>query len=746
VYLLFGEAGSNDAVRLFKVVAGVHTEILTGPIAQIASSFTMGVRVVRDNLGNWSLYLDDTGGTNYALAGSVNDGTIVLGTHFGVYDVYTMSNSTKFYYDNFYVGDEILDTDPPILTSATAISANQVDVFFDEAIDQTSGELIANYSISSGIVIGSIQQDGSNPALSHLTLSNSLTNGQTYDLTTNQIEDLSGNISGSQVEQFSYLIGETPVAGDVVINEFMCDPSPVVGLPELEFVEVYNRSAKIFDVSNWTLGDASSNGTIQQEWLLPGEYLVLTSTSNVDSFTVSVGVTSFPSLNNGGDNIVLRSDVGTLLDSLSYSDDWYQDPNKESGGYSLERINPNDPCTDYTDWRASNNSSGGTPGTANSILDLTPDTQSPQIDQLIALAPNFLEVYFTEGMDSLSLVSSTLSTNPPLTVQNVYALSTYPSMMTIQFVENFALSQEYEIELQNVGDCWMNTTTLNGVFALPETAEPGDVVINEIMFNPVTGGSDWVELYNNSDKLIDLYQWELANMDDDTISNHQMINQHFLLYPNAYAVVSEDTLHIVQQYSSAVPGNFIQSDLPTYSNEEGTVYAIAGGQVVDHVTYSDEWHFQLLDDDDGKSLERIDPDGESNSGDNWHTAAEAIGFATPGRVNSQLSPVKVEGDFSFNSEVISPDNDGFEDVLQVSYVMNEPGHIGTFKIYDDRGREIATVIDSELLGSEGTFIWDGVTADGNKASIGVYVGIFETRHPNGGIFMQRKAFTVAGKL
>ena len=152
------------------------------------------------------------------------------------------------------------------------------------------------------------------------------------------------------------------------------------------------------------------------------DYIVLSSTSNIDSFSVATGVTSFPSLNNSGDNIVLRDMNGLILDSLTYTDEWYNDPNKDGGGYTIERINANDPCSDVNNWSASNDNLGGTPGEINSINDPTPDTDIPGISQLIALAPNYLEIYFDEGMDSTSLADAVYSIAPILTVLNIYCL------------------------------------------------------------------------------------------------------------------------------------------------------------------------------------------------------------------------------------------------------------------------------------------------------------------------------------
>ncbi|MCH2224265.1 MAG: lamin tail domain-containing protein [Crocinitomicaceae bacterium] len=745
-YLQLGESGSNDAVRLFKCQTGVHTELLAATLGQIASSFSIGVRVVRDNTGIWSLYIDYSGGENYSLEGTVTDATNLTGTHFGMLNVYTSSNATDFYYDTIYVGNEILDTDAPVLMSAGVISATQIDVLFDEALDQTSAEFVSNYNLSPSIAITGAVLDGTNLALVHLTTL-PLSNGQNYVLTTDQIEDVSGNISGNQQANFGYYLPEVPIPGDVVINEFLCDQTPQVGLPLAEYVEIYNKSAKVFDVQNWKLGDASGDGTITQNWLLPGEYMILTGTSNVDSFNVATGVTSFPSLNNSGDNIVLRDDLGNLLDSISYTSDWYQDINKEDGGYSIERINPNDPCSDISDWRASNDLMGGTPGIINSIFDATPDTETPVISQLIALAPNFLEVYYSEGMDSTSLSDAVISISPNLTIQNNYVLSEFPAMQTLEFVEALVESETYTIELQNVGDCWMNISTLIGTFALPATADLGDLIVNEILADPISGGADWIEVYNASNKLIDLENWQIANFDDDTIANFKTFTEHFLLYPNTYVVLGEDTTQIIEHYPLAVSGRMIEMDLPTLPNDSGTVYLIKNNQVMDKVSYSSDWHFQLLDSEDGVSLERIDVALPSNSKDNWHSAAEAIGFATPGAENSQYYPAISNGEFSYSSEIISPDNDGFQDVLQINYELISPGNIGSFNIYDDRGRLIATVIKSELLSAKGTFIWDGIKDDNTKATIGTYVGVFEAFDIDGGIvFTKTKSFVVAGKL
>jgi len=319
--------------------------------------------------------------------------------------------------------------------------------------------------------------------------------------------------------------------------------------------------------------------------------------------------------------------------------------------------------------------------------------------------------------------------------------------MTLQFNETLVGSLTYNLQLENIADCSFNETDFTGQFILPEPPLKGDIIINEILQNPKNGGQDWIELYNNSSKVLNLKDWQLANFDDDTIANFKTINDNYLLSPNEYVVVGKDSNFVKMNYPFAAIGTYVYAELPSYNNDSGTVYLIYNQEIIDKVSYLDAWHFDLLDETDGVSLERIDPNGIASSEFNWHSAAESYGFGTPGRINSQFLPALSNGKINLTSEVISPDSDGFEDVLQINYEMSEPGLLGKITIYDDRGRLIRTLFSNELLATSGFFTWDGTTDEQAKASIGVYVLIFEAFSTNGGVFFANKlAVTVAGKL
>lgn len=746
-YLQFGESGSTDAVRLFKSVGGVSTQICAGSDGQIAASFAVGVRVLRDNSGNWELYIDPNGGTNYGTAYTGTDATVLLGSYFGVLGVYTVSNATKFYYDNVYAGAEIVDTQAPSLISASAISSTQVDLLFSEAVGGAGMTQSSNYSLNPSISIQSVTIDGTNSALVHLTVASTFTNGQTYNITVLSSTDLSGNSAVNLNANFTYLVGETAVKGDIIINEFFADPTPVVGLAEVEFVEIYNKSTKYIDLTGWKLGDASADGTIVSGFISPGQYRILCASSAIVDYPTALTVTSFPSLNNASDDLVLKDPSLIVIDKVSYIDTWYNDPVKQDGGYTLELINPYDPCSDANNWTASNALSGGTPGTVNSIYDITPDAEIPYLIAANALAPNSLELVFSEGMDSTSLVNALLSSNPTLTLQSLVIPNATPSSILVNFNENLTASQLYTFTYTGVADCWLNATTISGNFALAETPAAGDLVINELLFDPGTGGSDFVELYNQSSKVLNLKDYSLANFDNDTIDNLQTISNNYTLFPGEYIVLTADSVYQKNQFIAAVPGSFYQMTLPSLNNDSSTVYLLHNGIILDKVSYKASWHFALLDATENKTLERINPAGISNSASNWHTAAETIGFGTPGGKNSQFQTATINGDFGTTENIFSPDNDGFQDVLQFYYQLSQPGMLATLKIYDDQGRLIKSLFRSELMDLEGTFTWDGVNDNTQKAPLGIYIAVLEAFSIDGTAnFSKRTAFTLGGKL
>jgi len=739
-------------ISLYRQDGTTTTEIISGVDGRVASNpVEVSVKVTRDQIGNWELFSDTLGGTDYFQEGTAFDETYTFGFYTGVYCDYTATRSDLFYFDDFQVtGDPFIDLTPPELMSAEALSSNEVEVVFNKIISEETANEVSNYSIDLGIGNpSSVQQDAEDLTKILLTFDNAFDIGTLYTLTTSNLQDLFGNFSGEETATIQYVVAQMPEFGDIIINEFLPNESPAIGLPEVEFVELYNRSDKYFHLDGWKLSDRTSTGTIQDEWLYPGEYLILVPTSGLEDYPSAINVTSWASLNNSGDEIVLATDSGFVVDSINYTDEWYRDEAKSVGGYSIERINPTLLCGGKENWIASQFLSGGTPGSQNSYYDTTPDTTPPSLIEVLALAEDTLQLTFDQGMDSLSLMQGNLTIDPTIGISSRLVAFTYPRELLLITSEPFVPNVEYQLTIEDIADCSGNTADVEGIFFLPDVADSGDLIINEILHNTLTGGSDFVEIYNRSEKFIDLLGWQLGNFDEeDTVSSLQSIEQNYLLPPDDYVVLTKDSSFQLMNYPFATPGKFIQMEtLPTYTNDSSTVYLVFENQVMDKVSYTEEWHFQLLQSIKGVSLERFDADGPSNDANNWHSASETVGFATPGRVNSQVNSVSAEGMMTLSGSSFSPDNDGFEDVLLINYRLTDPEMVGKLVVYDDQGRKTKTLLQNHLLGMEGTIKWDGVRDDLTKASIGPYIIVFEALNANTGEQIAlRKVVTLAGKL
>ena len=317
------------------------------------------------------------------------------------------------------------------------------------------------------------------------------------------------NIIFAQVDRYS-----------VVINEILADPSPVVGLPNTEFIELKNNSSHPINLLKWKLDNGSTKASIPIDYILaPDSLVVLCSKSKAIFFNSNIktiGLGSFPSLVNDGDIITIRDEQGNAIHAVEYIKKWYNNPIKGEGGWSLEMIDPKRPC-DKNNWSASVHYSGGTPGFENSIY------KSPGIEetiiglQCIALNPNQLIMHFSQGADSLSL---SLSENYSLGMENIHPITAVPIGPLFKDVEltfNTAITESivYDLDIGPINHCSsLLQDTINiktGLIKLPESNE---LIINEVLFDPPSEGADFVELYNNSTHIINAKDIYLSNKNE----------------------------------------------------------------------------------------------------------------------------------------------------------------------------------------------------------------------------------------
>ncbi|MCK9212806.1 MAG: lamin tail domain-containing protein, partial [Ignavibacteriaceae bacterium] len=149
-----------------------------------------------------------------------------------------------------------------------------------------------------------------------------------------------------------------------------------------------------------------------------------------------------------------------------------------------------------------------------------------------------------------------------------------------------------------------------------------DVIINEIMYAPLSGEPEWIELFNRTNDAINLKKWRIGDNTTQIIlpSNDLNIQKH------SYAVVAKDS-SLLNLYKITSP--FIVASLPSFNNTDDAVVVKDSLNILaDSLYYFSSWGGS-----NGRSLERIDANESSINQSNWKTST-GIFKATPGKINS----------------------------------------------------------------------------------------------------------------
>lgn len=520
---------------------------------------------------------------------------------------------------------------------------------------------------------------------------------------------------------------------DVVIDELMADPTPQVGLPNNEWLELKNTSSSPINLQNWRIGDASGqSGPMPNFTLQPDSFVIVCTGSAVaamSAFGTTISVTSFTSLDNDGDQLYLKASNGMIIHSVAYSSSWYRNEVKKDGGWSLEMIDTKSPCAGSDNWKASISTSGGTPGQKNSVDAVNNDQTGPQLKRAYTTDNTTIILVFDEPVDSLS--GATLahySIDGGLSF--ISAATIAPLFDQVQLKTNNPLTANavYTVTATNVTDCNGNSIgSANKIqTGLPVDAATGELIINEILFNPKPNANDYVEFYNKSNKIFDASKLYIANRSSSGVvsSIQPLSTASRYIFPGDYIVVTEDAGNLALNYLVEKPDNvLVVSSLPSFPDDEGDVVLLNfQANVIDEVKYKDDWHFKLIDNAEGVALERVDPSGLSQDADNWHSAASTAGYGTPTYKNSQFkNPQGIAAAIEVSPKVFSPDNDGYNDIATIQYKINEPGYVANITIFDATGRPVRNLVRNGTLATSGYWNWDGLDNKGQKLTIGTYI-------------------------
>jgi hypothetical protein len=547
---------------------------------------------------------------------------------------------------------------------------------------------------------------------------------------------------------------------DVVINEIMVRPHPPVGLPEAVYIELYNRAEIPVNLNNWTIHVGARSRKLPDHILQPDGFLLITHenyTGLLEEYGEVIAYKGFPVLSATGQSIVLEDKEGHVISAIYYSDEWYKNSLKASGGWSLEQIDPGNPCGGKENWQASVSSQGGTPGKLNSINASNPDNNPPRLERASLSPDGEIVLHFSEPMHPWS----EWKTGNFIAERSLHPFSVVPVKPFYEKVKlGFEMQIEeytiYKIEIGgNIFDCagnMIDPEKSTAGFTMPLKPLPGDIVINEILFNPYPGGVDFAELYNVSDKTIDLKHLIISGVNSSGEEHPSYIAapDGYLLFPDKFVVLTSDPGILKDHYHVPFPELLLDMDrMPPLNNDDGTLI-ISNLQMekIDELIYNSDMHSPFLADKKGVSLERINFNRPSSDPGNWLSASQNSGFATPGYLNSQFSEISGNKLAVLNIEpkIFSPDNSGYDDVVHIAYQLEKPGFSGNITIYDARGRIVKRLARNVILGTSGTFSWDGRNESNGQSPLGIYLIFLEVYHPDGDSGNHKDTVVLAGRF
>lgn len=545
-----------------------------------------------------------------------------------------------------------------------------------------------------------------------------------------------------------------------VVNEILYAPAG----DEAEWIEILNTGKTEIPLAPWRIGDAASPAgkTISTTPVsLPAGGMVVVArpppsgTARPGCGTCALAMEGFPSLNNGGDAVILRDRSGCVIDSVPYLPEW-----GGALGRSLERRDWLGASDDRENWASSVDSTGATPCCPNSIVVLDTDLaltgcwssrvaggEGTQLHVTVrnvgrtAMAGAGVEAFdIQEGGREMRIGRETIPSS----------LGRGDSAeITLLWEAPAGGLHRLLFRLDAPGDLRRANDTL-GLWVLAGYRNPS-VRISEIMAVPRQGEAEYVEIVNAGPEFVDLAGWTVGGREDGEVSSKlfELSGRTLRLPPGGTFVLCSDStlfrrfvLCDTQRVRVAGTGS-----LHLNNDADVVVLRDGSGATVDSVAYSAQWQSPAFPDPVGRSLERISPLLPSSDGRNWGSCVAAAG-GTPGCPNS----IRAEGSATASRMIavpnpFSPDGDGHDDRTVIRYENPRPAGWMSIRIYDIRGRLVRFLANNEPCGGMGTVVWDGYDDNRRRVRIGVYIILLEIAGEDRETAVTvRGSVVVAGKL
>jgi len=744
------QTGYDDTLRLWKVKGGLFSTVVSSGINwqnDIGVNDPVRINVERSTAGGWSLNIVRM---DESLIGSSSGTDVELFRNgwFLILYRYTSTRDRLLWLDDITVeGVFQEDKEPPEITACEIQGNNSLLVSFSEEV--SDGSLAPSNFLLSQAGNKAIKVTRKSSLSINAEFEKPFLNKSVNKLAIINLCDIYLNCRSKCELEF---MAVSPDPGDVIITEIMADPFPAVSLPAREYIEIFNRTGFPFNLKKWTLSDGNSVCSFPEKVILPANYMILCQvqdTSLFKGFGNVAGLKSFPVLTDGGKILFISDSTANLIHGVEYSSDWYDDDLKTDGGWSLEIVDTEYPFSTEENWHASLSKTGGTPCLINSVSRKNPDRVFSGIENVFPSDTVSISLSFSEPVFDITKNLNSIQTGGP-EADNLVASDPLMREYILHLKESLQKGRIYTITIaEGITDFAGNRIQKREFsFGITESARQGDIMFNELLFNPFPTEPDYIEFYNCSERIVDASELLLVSVNDklnDTSSITLVLPEKRCILPCNYIVITSDMKTLIDRFFSSAPDRIFEAaNLPSMPDDEGHLI-LYNRQLnkIDEVFYDEKMHYSLLGGYEGISLEKIRTDGRSNDKSQWHSASEVSGWGTPGSPNSVLSDQPETSEMVIMSSTrITPDNDGFEDFLVIDLKLKGIGNVVSVEVFDETGGFVKKVTENLLAGSEASIVWNGTAADEQLVSTGIYIILISVFDDTGKVLNWKKVCTV----
>lgn len=714
LYLRIGETGAADQLRLFQRIQGTDSLIYS---TAYPDNF-----IKNRNFQLLFLYSDDSllcvidtsangiGDTVFqsSLMPSFRDANF-----FHILCRHTSSNVQNFRFDEFKWIHYQKDNDGPKLLGLSTNYHGHIEALFNEAPYQLNQ---LDVLVNNGTI------DSLHQRTEVLTVYASQVENKSWNKVQFTVQDVFGNLTVLTDSVFHF----AHEFSDLRFTELMIDPSPPVGLPEAEYIEIQNFSSVAINLEGWSLRDEQKTYPLSNYLLPANSVLLLVDEDELDSFSCKhkLGLNT-PSLSNSGKCIQLINPKNQIIDEICYFSDSYKDSRKEAGGWSLSLIDSSLQAYSHCNWQASKQATGGSPGQENEWENSSCSPHDLQLKYLLYHQPDSVELQLDQSLEKFQL-PQLLQLKSNLEIESMEV--GFGNRLQIKFKGEIRANSY--LHLSNLkGNESESPSQIKIELSPPISATNAEIYITELLAQPQDEQEEYIELLNLSAGPIRLNELRIGKYDSlfAQIQDPKPISDLPLYWPpNSRLLLSS------YEMPSECTAICLEAKIPSMGNSSGSIaVSDASLNLIDSLLYEDDWHHPYLSNLDGVALEKIHSTGP-NEKSNWRSASSTDNYGSPGCENSQHSnSINISGKcFYLSNYHISTNNDGLNDDIEISFKFPVEGYGLRTLIFNESGSFIGEAFPLQTLSTSGSLFWNGSTATGSLLEPGVYYLLLEAAHPS----------------